>query len=121
MVEIYPLVENGFNESEILEWAKTQPIFNRYYLTNRRCGCMYCPLSSMIAWAYLCKYYPENWKYAIDKMRETEDIRSLELGRPFSVVSSNPVYNADYLARIIPSKWIPRLNALEAETVVIAV
>lgn len=121
VTEIYPLVENGFSEPEILDWAKTQPIFNRYYLTNRRCGCMYCPLSSMITWAYLCKYYPENWKYAIDKMRETEAFRAEELGRPFSVISGRTQYNADYLARIIPSKWVPRLEALETETAVIAV
>ena len=43
-LEIYPLVENGINEDVILEWAKTQPIFNNYYKTNKRCGCMYCPM-----------------------------------------------------------------------------
>lgn len=42
-LEIYPLAENGINEDVILEWAKTQPIFNHYYEINRRCGCMYCP------------------------------------------------------------------------------
>lgn len=32
-------------------------------------------------------------------MRETEKYREKELGRPFSVISSNPKYNADYLEK----------------------
>lgn len=70
--ERYPLVEFGINESEILAWAKKHPIYNNYYKTNKRCGCMYCPLASSIGKAYLYKYYPENFKYMIDKARETE-------------------------------------------------
>lgn len=71
-VERYPLVEEGILESTILEWAKTQPIFNHYYETQRRCGCMYCPMSSKMENAYLYKYYPDNFAYMIEKMRETE-------------------------------------------------
>lgn len=56
-LEIYPLAENGINEDVILEWAKTQPIFNHYYEINQRCGCMYCPMSSYLNFAYLYKYY----------------------------------------------------------------
>lgn len=111
--EIYPLYENGINESFILEWAKHVDIFNRYYLTNTRCGCMYCPLADKLNFAYLYKYYPENFAYMIDKMRETESIRETELGRSFSVSSGNPKYNADYLENIIKTKWIHKLNELE--------
>ncbi len=113
MVERYPLVENMITEDEILDWAKTQPIFNNYYKVNKRCGCMYCPFASRITYAYLYKYYPEHFQYMIEKMRETEMIREKELGRPFSVTSYNPKYNADYLENIIKTKWLKRLNEME--------
>lgn len=77
-VERYPLVEEGIIEDTILEWAKTEPIFNHYYETQKRCGCMYCPMSKKIAYAYLYKYYPDNFKYMIEKMRETEIQRERE-------------------------------------------
>lgn len=112
-LEVYPLAENGINEDEIWEWAKTQPIFNNYYKTNKRCGCMYCPMASKINMAYLLKYYPENFEFMIERMRETEKIREAELGRPFSVISSNPKYNADYLDYIIKTKWLKKLNDME--------
>ena len=115
ITEICPLVEYGICEDEILEWAKTQPIYNNYYKTNKRCGCMYCPMSSKINFAYLLKYYPDNFEYMINKMRETEQIREKELGRPFSVSSSNPKYNADYLDNIIRTKWLKILNDMEAD------
>lgn len=115
-LEIYPLAENGINEDVILEWAKTQPIFNNYYKTNKRCGCMYCPMSSYLNFAYLYKYYPENFRYMLEKMRETEELREKELGRPFSVISSNPKYNADYLEHIVKTKWLKKLNEMECTT-----
>ena len=114
-IEYYPLAEFGITEDTILEWAKTEPIFNHYYETQRRCGCMYCPMSSMLNYAYLYKYYPENFAYMIDKMRETEKLRETELGRPFSVISSNPKYNADYLENIVKTKWLKKLNEKELE------
>lgn len=112
-VERYPLVENNIIENDILQWAKTQPIFNNYYLTNRRCGCMYCPLSNKMNIAYLYKYYPKNYAYMIEKMKETEKIRQQELGRPFSVTSDNPKYNAEYLDYIIKNKWLKKLEQAE--------
>lgn len=111
--EIYPLVDNNIIESYILNWAKTQDIFNNYYKTNARCGCMYCPMASRINFAYLYKYYPDNFNYMINKMRETEVKRGKELGRPFSCISSNPKYNADYLVRNIIEKWLPKLEEIE--------
>lgn len=112
-LERYPLAEIGITEYGIWKWAKTQPIFNHFYETNKRCGCMYCPMSSMISFAYLYKYYPKNFQYMIEKMRETEKIRENELGRPFSVISSNPKYNSQYLENIIKTKWIKKLNEME--------
>lgn len=111
--ERYPLVEEGINESTVLEWAKSQPIFNHFYETNRRCGCMYCPMSSYMNFAYLYKYYPERFDYMIEKMRETEKMQEKKLGRPFSVRSSNPKYNADYVENIVKTKWLQKLNEAE--------
>lgn len=51
----------------------------------------------------------------IEKMRETERQREKELGRPFSVISSNPKYNADYLENIIKTKWLKKLNEMEVK------
>ena len=113
VTEIYPLAENGIVEVDIWEWAKQQPIYNNYYKTNKRCGCMYCPMASKLNFAYLYKYYPDKFNYMIEKMRETEMIRSKELGRPFSVISSNPKYNADYLNNIIRTKWLKILEEME--------
>lgn len=111
---VYPLVDFGIEEDKIWRWAKTQPIFNHYYETQKRCGCMYCPMQSKLNWAYLYKYYPANFKYAIDKMRETENLRKEELGLPaFSVTSSNPKYNADYLEKIVKTKYLDILNQKE--------
>lgn len=111
-LEIYPLAENGINEDVILEWAKTQPIFNHYYEINRRCGCMYCPMSSYLNFAYLYKYYPDNFQFMIEKNARNRRIER-ELGRPFSVISSNPKYNSYYLENIIKTKWLKKLNEME--------
>lgn len=112
--EIYPLVEQGIIENEIWEWAKAQPIYNNYYIANKRCGCMYCPMASRMEQAYLFKYYPEHFNYMVDKMRESEKLEAMRYGRPFSVISSNPKYNADYLDNIIKTKWIYKLNEIES-------
>lgn len=113
--EIYPLVEFGIEEGEIWKWAKTQTIFNHYYETQKRCGCMYCPMASRISMAYLLKYYPENFEFMIDRMRETERIKESELGHPFAITSFNPKYNADYLDHIVRTKWIKILEEREKE------
>ena len=120
-VERYPLVEEKIYESQIWQWAKEQPIFNNFYLTNKRCGCMYCPMSSKLNYAYLYKYYPKQFDYMIEKMEETEKIRETELGKPFSVTSSNPKYNAKYLKNIIKTKWIHILNKKEKEPIQLSI
>lgn len=107
--EVYPLVDFNIEESFILEWAKGQPIFNDYYKYNRRCGCMYCPLASRITMAYIATYYPDHWESMLDMIEDTEEKQALKLGRPFAVIDKNPKYNASYLRKVIPEKWIPRL------------
>lgn len=113
VTEVYPLVNEGIYEYEIWQWAKEQPIFNNYYKTNKRCGCMYCPMATKMEFAYLYKYYPQNFEYMIDKMRETERLKGIALGKPLSVTSSDPKYNADYLDNIIKTKWIKKLEDME--------
>ena len=51
----------------------------------------------------------------IEKMRKTEAMREKEIGRPFSVISSNPKYNADYLENIIKTKWLKKIEEKERE------
>ena len=114
ITEIYPLAENGIEENTIWEWAKTQPIFNHYYETQRRCGCMYCPLAGMMERAYLYKYYPDHFMYMIKKIRKTEKEWSKYLGRPFTPISGGKVkYNADYLEKIVKTKYLDILNQKE--------
>lgn len=99
--QIYPLAEMNIKEATIWEWAKQQEIFNDYYIYNKRCGCMYCPMSRLDNLKYLYRYYPDNFQKYIEMCRETEVFREKELGRPFSVRSSNPKYNADYTEKRI--------------------
>ena len=106
---IYPLVENGITEDVILEWAKAQPVFNDYYKYNKRCGCMWCPMASMTNHAYLLRYYPAEYETMMNLARDTEIMRERELGRPFSVWSSNPKYNTEYRDKRIRSKYLPEL------------
>lgn len=113
--EIYPLVENNIREETILEWAKTEPIFNNYYKFFRRCGCMYCPMTTRLNLAYLSKYYPENYAYMMEKIRETEKIYSEYYGRSYAALSRNPKYNADYIENIIKTKWLKKLEEIENE------
>ena len=108
---IYPLVENGIMEGVILEWAKTQPIFNDYYKYNTRAGCMWCPMPSMVNHAYLLMYYPAEYERMMELARDTEIMRERELGRPFSVWSSNPKYNSEYRDKRIREKYLPELMA----------
>ena len=58
----YPLAEEGIEESEVLNWARTAKIFNDWYKYFRRQGCMTCPMLSMKEFAYMYKYYRENYE-----------------------------------------------------------
>lgn len=113
--EVYPLVDFGIEENTIWKWAKTQPIFNNYYKTNKRCCCIGCPMSSKHNWAYLYKYYRGYFDTFWAMMHATEIVREAERGRPFSVTSSNPKYNADYLINTIETKWLKILEKKEKE------
>lgn len=75
----YPLAEEGINEDAILEWAKSNPIFNGWYMYFRRQGCKMCPMISMKELAYMSKYEPESFKAYGMYVREYEE----SLNRPF--------------------------------------
>lgn len=105
--ERYPLVEENILEKDILEWAKNIPIFNDFYKYNRRCGCMYCPMASLKEIAYLYKYYPDNYSYMLNKIRETERKVEQKYGKPFAIRGGK--YNADYIDYIIKTKWVNKL------------
>lgn len=113
ITEIYPLVDFDIKESYILEWAKTVPIFNDYYKYFKRCGCALCPMLTKLELAYQLKYYPELYNEHLGFMHETERILSERYGRQISVTSGNPKYNAKYLEKIIPYKWLPKLEKME--------
>lgn len=112
--EVYPLVEFGIKESEILEWAKEQPIYNNYYKTQTRCGCMYCPMMSYLSMAYLLKYYPENYDFMIEKMKESEKMKSEKYGRKVTIKGKDK-YDAFYIDNIVRTKWFPILEQKEIE------
>lgn len=98
---IYPLVEYGIEEKSILKWAKSQSIFNDFYLYNTRCGCMCCPLSSLNNLVYTKKYYPNEYNYYMNLAFKTEKEISIKLGRQFSIWQSNPKYDTQhYMKRV---------------------
>lgn len=94
--KLYPLCEMGVYEETIWKWAKNQSIFNDFYKYNRRQGCLYCPMQAMANSKYNSVYYPELYEYFMTLAEQTEEKRSKELVRNFSVWSSNPKYDTAY-------------------------
>lgn len=105
-VDIYPLADENITEETILEWAKTQPIFDNYYKINRRCGCMFCPMLTRKEIAYMAITYPEHYNKFIDLIRETEQNNN---GKAF-LDARNPKYNVNYLINNMSTKWIPKVR-----------
>lgn len=112
---IYPLVMENINEDCVWEWAKHQPIFNNYYKSNRRCGCMLCPLASYTELAYLCKYYPNVWEQYIEYLRIEENKVSAKLGKKWVLRGSNIKYDWLYTKNIVETKWLAKLEEKENE------
>ena len=113
--EIYPLVLENIVEKDVLKWAQSVPIFNNYYITQKRCGCMYCPMQSLICMAYSFKYYPDIYEDIIKKARMSEERDFLKLGKKISAWSGNPKYNTDYVDNIVRTKWLKKLEEKEKE------
>lgn len=108
--DIYPLYDEKICECDLLDWAKNVPLFNDYYKYNTRCGCMFCPMSSRRELAYLYVYYPNKFHELMAYAKRTEEIRKIELGRPFSVWSSNPKYDTEYIISNVINKHVPLLK-----------
>lgn len=115
ITEIYPLADFNIMESEILSWAKNEPIFNDYYKYNNRCGCMFCPLADRMNLAYMAHYYPDKFTELIDLMARTEKVREVEYNKPFAIMDSRGKYNAEYIENNIRTKWLPKLEKMLKE------
>lgn len=88
--EIYPLVELGVVESDILAWAKDQPIFDNFYKYHERQGCWLCPLQSMKDLAYLRNFYPKKFEVLVQMAILAEQERGPMFGgRPIQNILKN--------------------------------
>lgn len=94
--EIYPLIDLGIYESTIWEWAKKQPLFNDYYKYNKRCGCMYCPCSSIKGLAYLKHFYPNEYVYFMNECLKHEELMKNRKGLDQWSYWGAPKYDTKY-------------------------
>ena len=98
-LQVYPLVDYDIEESTILQWARTQPIFNDYYKYNKRCGCMCCPMATINELVYTKKYYPNEYKNLMGLALQTEKDLYKRLGKRVSCWQSNPKYDTEYIMK----------------------
>lgn len=101
----YPLAEEGYEESTILEWAKTQPIFNDWYKYFTRQGCMICPMLTRKELAYLYKYHPNKFEDWINKIEKYEQ----RFGKLFWEKPCREI------EKRIKEKWVTVLDQEEAQ------
>ena len=78
VTQIYPLAEAGVPEEYIWRWARTEPLFNNYYVYNRRCGCICCPMSSYSNLAYAAQFYLDIYEHYMKMAEEHEEKRARE-------------------------------------------
>lgn len=101
----YPLAEENINESDILIWAKQQPIFNDYYKFFKRQGCKLCPFLSMKEFAYLYYTDKKSFEYFFKCIADTEKKILDEKGKKWLFRNEG----ADIIKDRIITKWYPRL------------
>lgn len=101
----YPLAEEGINESEVLKWARQQPIFEGYYDSLDRMGCKACPLASNIEWAYLLQKESKAYETAIRQIEETERMVAAK-GRTYTFKKMT----AKQFDKLIKTKWLKILE-----------
>lgn len=89
---IYPIAEMGIHESEILEWAKGIDVFDGWYETHSRQGCMFCPFLKISEMRYMARNYPNEWKKFTELIREHE----LKTGRSYFQPRFTDRYFIDY-------------------------
>lgn len=104
---IYPLAEENIIESDILEWAKEQPIFNNFYRFCDRQGCMCCPMSSRKDMAYLYCFYPSVFDNWFNRVREWENNENYKSHTYF-----NRTQDVDNVLRNLQNKWIPKVHEI---------
>jgi len=97
----YPLAEEGIEEWQILEWAKTEPIFEGYYKYFKRQGCMLCPFLSMKEMAYLLYIDEDMFNYMFDCIKETEERILREKGKIWLFKT----VGADTIKHRVKNKW----------------
>lgn len=103
----YPLAEEGIEEWQIAEWAKTQPIFEQFYKYFNRQGCKLCPFLTMKELAYLLKTDPETFTYMFDCIRETERRIKADKGKIWLFKN----VGADVIEERVRTKWASILKA----------
>lgn len=113
--EIYPLVDAGITEDKILEWAQGQHCFHGWYITQKRQGCMFCPMAKYSQYAYMLKYYPTKYNQMLEMMRNTENELSERYGKPIAITQSNGKYNAVHLDYVVRFKHLPKLERMERD------
>jgi len=101
---IYPLAEEGYNEDDILRWARVNPIFNDYYKVNERQGCMFCPMSSYNNLAWLLWKYPEKYLSLMSMCYDSENKYGSH------IFQSNPKYDVAYVDNIVRTKYTAKLK-----------
>lgn len=60
----FPLIEWGWNESEVSQYLKHRSIWNPLYKNFSRTGCMFCPKQTKASWASLYLHHPDQWEEA---------------------------------------------------------
>lgn len=101
----YPLAEEGITEDIILGWAKTVSIFDNWYISFRRQGCMFCPFASKKELAFIKKHYPDKYEYWINEIRKWEST-ALSSGK-FLYYYDRPI---DLVDKQIDEKYIHKLE-----------
>ena len=98
---IYPLAEEHINESTILEWARSVPLFDGFYKICDRQGCMYCPMLQYKEMAYQMIKYP----------RESEkfwEMIFIEWDKGINCLRGDK-YTPDYIFDRVVTYWLPRV------------
>lgn len=100
--QIFPLVDMGIMERDILNWARFQPIFNDYYWINNRCGCMYCPMMSRRSMAYLALFYPDEFNKLFFLATSSEKVSGIYV--------FDSKYSSDSIKAVVLRKYVPRIQ-----------
>ena len=99
---IYPLAEEGIDESTILEWARNQKIFQGFYKICERQGCMLCPMLQYKEMAYQMIEFPEISKKFWDYVFK-------EWNRGINVLRGDS-YTPDYIYNRVKTYWLPKIK-----------